>query len=339
MRTWPGFLPPLFALAVTAAATAGFRAITAGIAGDGLLAAAAVLAMVFGPSMLAVVWASALIMSRPHGLAVAAALAAAGGALVLGPLAAGLPTAGAVLAGLAAGLALGARWRLDAALAVVAGLLLVTMAPDVFHTDLDAQMDEMRQSFTTVLDQATPSSEGAPGRQEALERKALVLKELDTFTVIVSNFYPILVLGHLLGMALTVLLAAWGVVRLAGWRLPSWRPPAFGQWRVPFYVVWILIAGLGLVILGHPATMAVGRNAAVFAALLLSVQGVSLQFWVSARLLSLMGRIVFWTVMGLFLTPLVLASGVLLGLADQWLDLRGLDRVPPPTGGSNSKVV
>jgi hypothetical protein len=39
--------------------------------------------------------------------------------------------------------------------------------------------------------------------------------------------------------------------------------------------------------------------------------------------------------MGVFFAPLVLVSGVLLGLVDQWADLRRLDAVP----GDDDEVV
>jgi hypothetical protein len=141
------------------------------------------------------------------------------------------------------------------------------------------------------------------------------------------------VLLELLVRALMIMSLVWVTVRVWGWELPSWRPPRFGRWRLPFYLVWLLIAGLGLMILRHPVALTVGLNLALFAAILLAVQGVAVQVWVTGRMFSLLGRIVFWTVMGLFMTPLVLASGVLLGLVDQWLDLRGLERGSDPEGG------
>ena len=40
--------------------------------------------------------------------------------------------------------------------------------------------------------------------------------------------------------------------------------------------------------------------------------------------MSTLGRVIYWTVMGVFFVPLVLASGVVLGLVDQWWDIRRL---------------
>lgn len=330
MRSWPGFLPPLVALAATVGAAAAFSAAAAGNGGDDLVAAWAVALRDIGPVGLAVLWAAAMIMARPHVLAVLAAAVGGGAVLVLFPAPAALPAAGAAWAGLAAGLALAARWRLDAALAVVAGLMLSTVILDIVAVPLDDQLALVRESVTPLLEESIPAGADEAQRQQARQQ---LEKGLDSYFALVSRIYPLAVLGNLLGKALGILVLAWGLVRLCGYRLPSWRPPPFGAWRVPFYLVWTLIIGLGLVILAHPAAVTIGLNLVMFAALFLAVQGVAVQFWVTARMFSPLGRIVFWTVMGLFLTPLVLASGVVLGLADQWLDLRGLDRASPDSRG------
>ncbi len=275
------------------------------------------------PVVLAVVWGAALIMARPHRLAIALGVVAAGAVFAVLPVDLAVPLAGATAAGLAAGLALGARWRLDAALAVVAALLLSTVILDVIRVPVDDQMAEFRKSLTATLEKTIPA--GADEAQVAAEKQRIE-HILDQGEALATRLYPLSVLLYLLGGALTVLVLTWVVVRLGGWELPSWRPPPFRDWRLPFYLVWLLIAGLGLVILQYPVAVTVGLNVAILAAGLLAVQGVAVQFWVTGRLLSTTSRVVFWTVMGLFVTPLVIASGVLLGLADQWLDLRGLER-------------
>ena len=43
-------------------------------------------------------------------------------------------------------------------------------------------------------------------------------------------------------------------------------------------------------------------------------------------------RVLFWAIAGVFFAPLVLAAAVLLGLFDQWLDLRKLHNVPVDDG-------
>lgn len=322
-RSWPGYLPPVVALVATLAATLVLRVAEAGVAGDDVLAALLVLLRDAVPVFLAAGWGAALVMARPHRLAVAAAVLAAAAAFVLAAAATALAVAAAVAAGLAAGTALGARWRLDAALTVVAGLLLGTVIVDIAAVPLDDQLALLREKMTPVLEETIP-----PGADEAQreQERARIREWVDGSLAVVARLYPLAVLLNLLGKALTVLVLAWVAVRIRGWWLPSWRPPAFSRWRLPFYLVWLLIAGLGLVLMRHPAAVTVGLNVALLAAGLLAVQGVAVQFWVTGRVLSPLGRIFFWTVMGLFMTLLVLASGVLLGLVDQWLDLRGLDR-------------
>jgi len=322
-RTWPGFLPPAVALVATLAAALVLRFLVPAADGDEILLAGLALFRGTLPVVLAVVWGAALIMARPHRLAVIAGAGAAGAVFAVLPADLAVALAGATAAGLAAGLALGARWRLDATLAVVAGLLLSTVIVDVIRVPIDSQLDASRAWATAVLEKAIPA--GADEAQVAAEKQRIA-EIVARSEALAIRLHPLAVLLALLGEALTVLVMTWVVVRLCGWELPSWRPPPFSEWRLPFYLVWCLIAGLGLVLLRHPASETVGLNLAVLSAGLRAVQGVAVQFWVSGRLLSPLGRIVFWTVTGLFATGLIILSGVLLGLADQWLDLRGLER-------------
>ena len=69
-------------------------------------------------------------------------------------------------------------------------------------------------------------------------------------------------------------------------------------------------------------------NLALLAACVLSVQGIAVQFHVTGRLLSTWDGCVYWLVMGIFFAPLILASGVVLGLVDQWVDLTTPATVP-----------
>ena len=105
---------------------------------------------------------------------------------------------------------------------------------------------------------------------------------------------------------------------------------------MPFYLVWLLVAGIGMILARQAPLNWLGLNLALLAALVLSVQGLAVQVFVMGRMLSPMGRLMFWTVMGVFFTPLVIVSGTVLGLADQWLDFRGLDR---PDSDVDQKVV
>jgi hypothetical protein len=332
-RSGPGYLPPVVALGATLAAILVFRLAEAGPGTSDVLAAWLLLLRDGTPLVLAVAWGAALIMARPHRAALVAAAVAIGAAMVLGAAATALAVGAAVAAGLAAGTALGARWRLDAALAVVAGLLLGTVIVDIVAVPLDDTLALVRQQVTPVLEETIPP--GAEPAQRIREQER-IQAWLDEALALGARLYPLAVLVNLLARAMAVLVLTWVAVRLGGWWLPSWRPEAFGRWRLPFYLVWLLVAGLGLVLMRHPVAVTVGLNVALLAAGLLAVQGLAVQFWVTGRLLSPLGRIVFWTVMGLLLTPLVVASGAVLGLADQWLDLRGLDRGPRDQRGDRN---
>jgi hypothetical protein len=100
--------------------------------------------------------------------------------------------------------------------------------------------------------------------------------------------------------------------------------PAFHEWRLPFYVVWILCAGVGLVVLRLGDLSQLGINLTLIAALLLSVQGLAVQINLGARFFAPWVRIVFWALAAVLFAPFVLAGSAVIGLADQWLDWRRL---------------
>jgi len=323
MRSWPGILPPSVALAASLMATLVFAFAGSHSAASGAGAGLVAVALMPVPLIVAVIWAAALVMARPHrlaplaaGLWLAAALPVWGGPTTW-------PLAGHVAAGLVAGVALGARWRLDVALAGVTAALLPLSVWAVVQLPLADRLAESREELMSVVESTLPAGTDEDQRDRALAKER---EKLDEVLRLAERLYPFVLGLGLLAEALLILGAGWSVIRLAGWRLPAWRPPPFARWRMPFYLVWVLAAGLGLVVSRQPLAVTVGLNVALFAAALLSVQGVAVQFFVTARVLSPLGRVVFWTFMGLFFALLVLASGALLGLADQWLDLRRLDR-------------
>jgi len=327
MRFWPGYLPPLLALAASLLATLTFA-----LAGSHPLAAelgSGVVALILVPIpvTVAVVWAAGLVTARPHWLALAGAVAWLAVALPLWGGATTWPLAANVAAGLVGGVALGARWRLDAALAGVTAALLPLTVWTVVQLPVTDQLAAWRTEMISVLEREMPQTADADARQRALAQER---ERVDAVLELAGRLYPFVLAVGLLAEALLILTLGWVVVRVAGWRLPPWRPPPFTHWRLPFYLVWVLVAGLGLMISRQPLAVTVGMNVALFAAALLSIQGVAVQFFVTARVLKRLGRIVFWSVMGVFFTPLILTSGAVLGLADQWLDLRRLGRGPDP---------
>jgi hypothetical protein len=276
------------------------------------------------PIVVAVIWGGAVIMSRPHRLAPMAAIGWLLAAWLISPATSVWHLASYVAAGMVAGVALGVRWRLDLALGCIIVALLPLTIWSMMQVPVGAQADLMREEMAPLLEEAIPQGADPAQREQAL---AAQQKQFDQLLDLATSIYPFVLVVGLLIEGVIILVLIWLLVRIMGWALPSWRPPPFGRWRMPFYLVWVLAVGLGLLVTRRPLAVHAGLNVALLAAFLLSIQGIAVQFHATARLLSPLGRVVFWTVTGLFLTPVVMPLGVVLGLADQWLDLRGLDRV------------
>jgi len=329
-RPWPGYLPPLVAAAATLAACLLFDAATGAAVDEGTAGLLAVVLLPV-PLLVSVLWCGVVIAARPHWLVfpatgawLALALAVSSGDTVW-------PLASHAAAGLIAGFALGARWRLDAALGGVVIMLVPLTLWSVHELPVGEQLDMLETELLPLLEEALPESADVKQREHAV---AVQREWLEGQFDLWGRIYPFLLAAGLLGQALLVLVLGWVSVRIFGWRLPPWRPPPFARWRLPFYLVWLLAAGVGLMITRLPTAAAVGLNLALLSAMLLSVQGIAVQFHVSARFLSPLGRVVFWTLAGVFVAPMIMAGGVLLGLADQWLDLRGLNR---PAAGAGDE--
>ncbi len=226
-----------------------------------------------------------------------------------------------VAAGLVAGLAWRHRWRPDVALvgaaAVLAPLVIWAAVQMPVRDQLAAISD---QSLKALEQRAPPNTDPA----ELAKAREVGQQRFAQLTDMTLRLYPSLIATGLLGQALVILL----LVRVAGRRqglVPvGWGLPPFARWRLPFYLVWALAAGIGLLVTRRAPWADVGLNLTVLAAAILSVQGLAVQFHLSRRLLPPVGLVAYWTLMGLAFVPL-LATSALLGLADQWRDLRRLD--------------
>lgn len=329
-RPWPGYLPPLTAAAASLAACLLFDAVSRAAAAGAT--AGTLLAVVLLPVPLAVsvLWGGVVVAARPHWLVFPAALGWLALALLLSTGETVWPLASHAGAGLVAGFALGARWRLDAALGGIALMLVPLTIWSVNELPVGEQLELLEAELRPQLEQNLPATSDETQRAAALAAEERRLGEILDFF---GRIFPFILASGLLGQAVLVLVLSWVAVRIFGWWLPAWRPPPFARWRLPFYLVWLLAAGVGLMITRRPTLVSVGLNLALLAALLVSIQGIAIQFHVTARFMSPLGRVVFWTLVGIFAPPLILALGVVLGLADQWLDLRGLDRPPEEPGG------
>ncbi len=257
-------------------------------------------------------------------LAAAAWLAAAG---LTAPPPATLVVAAYVLAGLGVGRVLLADGRLDAALLAAAAPLAALSLWAMVGLPLADLLAESGRDLAATLERGLPAGLDEAARQAATAR---IEREVAAVGRALLRIWPaLLALGLLSQAALTVLLVRW----LGGrWgRVGRLRPlPSPARWRLPFYVVWALVAGLALLALRRDPAAGAGLNLVIVAAALLTLQGLSVQVDVVARALSPWGRALFWILAALFLAPVLLAASVLLGLVDQWLDLRRLAGGGPP---------
>jgi hypothetical protein len=139
--------------------------------------------------------------------------------------------------------------------------------------------------------------------------------------------YPaLLALGSLAALGV----AWWGYRRLA---LREAAPLGrFREFRFPDVLVWVLIAGLVLVLLPlGEAALRAGSNLLTFMAALYALRGL-------AVLVVLVGAapgflaVVLGALAILFLYPLVVAATLVVGLSDTWLDLRARRRAAPRPG-------
>jgi len=232
-----------------------------------------------------------------------------------------------VAAGLVAGAAWRRGWRPDVALLGTAAMIAPLVVWAALQMPVGEQMAAVGEQSLRMLEQQAP-----PGTDPAELAKAREIgrRRMEQLTSLATRLYPSLIGVGLLGQAALLLL----VVRLGGRRLAvvakGRRLPPFAQWRLPFYVVWALVAGIGLMLTRQAPLADAGLNLAVLAAAFLGVQGLSVQYHLSRRFLPPVMLVVYWTLMGLAFVPLV-ATSVLLGLVDQWRDLRG-----PVSGATNA---
>ncbi len=285
------------------------------------------------PLLLSVMWGWAWLMLRPQRLV----LVLGAGALVFGALLQPGPISWQAVcnmgAGLLAGWALQRKLRLDFAVALCALVLVPMVILAIKDVPVDEQLGLLRQDMTKVLEAGIPATASKDQRALALANEQ---HRVDLALAAAQKIYPTMIVLGLLAQGGVILALVWFFVRLAGGVSGGRRFGSFARFRVPYYVVWLLIVGVGLFLTRTEPMATVGLNLALLACLVLSVHGFAVQIAVVGRLLSPLGRFVFWMVMGVFFAPLVIVSGVFLGLADQWLDFRGLDR---PVVDEDEKVV
>ena len=321
----------MLAASVTLILTAVYAAALGGSEPADSLQVMVLLLLIPVPVGIAVIWGSAILASRPYLVAIAGAMVWFGLSYFLLPREVVWQLAGNVAAGLAAGLALGLRWRLDAALAAVAVALLPMILWAVIQVPIQEQLQMISQEMLGVLEDNLPEGASREQRILALEEET---RNLDRMSVLAARIYPFVIGMGLLGQGGIVLVLVLFSVRRLNIAVEGWVLPPFSRWRLPFYLVWLLVAGVGLMLTRAPYLATAGLNLALLVACVLSVQGIAVQFHVTNRILSKMGRLLYWVVMGTFFAPLILISGAVLGLVDQWADLRRLQAGPGDEDGN-----
>ncbi len=118
-------------------------------------------------------------------------------------------------------------------------------------------------------------------------------------------------------------IAWWGFVRLGtgGHRWPTLRP--LREFRFNDQLVWVMIAGLVLVLLPlGPVADRIGANLLFFMAGLYALRGLAVFVFLAGRSPSPLS-VVLGALAAVFLYHLVLTAALLVGLGDTWLDVRG----------------
>lgn len=278
------------------------------------------------PLLVPAFWTGVALTERRHGLARQASLAA----VVLGLVAAGVSAGLVVAVHVLAGNVVGTLWRRrgQALLVVLAGALC--LAPG-FWIGLDGQsVPELFATWGEVLreNHAAGLPEDLPASERAAAVAAFEAGLAGTLEV-QQRLWPSLVAFGLVVQAALILVAGRLLARLGGGEAPGPARLPFVTWRAPFATVWLLIGGLAASL--SPVGRGLndlGWNLVLASSVLLAIQGMAVLAWFGRRVLPPPVRGLFWIVGIGFFAPVLVGSGLLVALADQWWDLRRLRRPP-----------
>lgn len=307
--------------ALVAAALVSASLLVAAALGDGQVALTAALV---GNLMVPALWVAAVLLNRRLG----EVLAVLGGmALVVMAVAGvreGLMAACVGLAGVAGAVVLSRRWRVLPILGVAAVFLAPVLVLEMDGEGIVEATEALYAENRRALAEGPAAELTESERQAALaEYDAVVERMLATQ----RRFWPAMVLIGLMSQAALALGMGWLLTRLVVANPPRPARRRWEEWRAPFISVWTLIGGLAAVITGIQPLAMIGWNLVLLAGLLLVVQGLAVQSWLMRRLLPPVPRVLFWIMAAMFLAPVLLGGGLLIGLADQWMNLRR-DRSP-----------
>lgn len=266
-------------------------------------------------------WAAAWIERRGHSRVVLGGIGVVVAALAVAGAAVAVPLAEYIAAGLAAGWGMLRRWAWSSVIAVVA----VTLAPLAIWLAVATPIEELVTAQVEhergTIAAALPRDMDGADREAALSEQE---QRLDEFARIAVILWPGCIALMLVTVAFAIVAMAYGGVRWLAAGNGARPAVPFERWRLPFGLVWLLVIGLALVVTRQEEARVAGINVVFFAAVLLAVQGVAVQVYVVGRVVGTRWQILFWCVAGVFFARLVLAGGAVLGLADQWFDIRRL---------------
>lgn len=156
------------------------------------------------------------------------------------------------------------------------------------------------------------------GAETVTDLNPAFLASLDDLLSAHLNLYPSL-----------IALSSFGALGVAWWlyvRVSLGRSDGLGALRgfaFPDFLVWLVVAGVGLLLLGSAWAETVGTNTLVFMGVLYALRGLAVVIFFKGGV-SALGVLVGGLVT-LIAAPVVLGAAVMIGLGDTWLRLRPVD--------------
>ncbi|MDX2473430.1 MAG: hypothetical protein QNL91_06935, partial [Candidatus Krumholzibacteria bacterium] len=172
---WPGYAAPVAALLVTLLLTWVMALVVQGADVSAAVSGLAILMLLPAPLVVAVMWGGALLIGRPHRLATAAAVMWFVASWFLVPHEFVWQLLGQVAAGLLAGLALSQRWRIDAALLIIALALCPILVWTAVQVPVQEQLQIYSDEMLKTMEQNVPAGADDGQRAKALATEKLKL--------------------------------------------------------------------------------------------------------------------------------------------------------------------
>ena len=203
------------------------------------------------------------------------------------------------------------------ALYALAAVFLIIAAHALFRPGLVSELDwwvagELRTAAGRAYDLFTSLS--ASGTNAWAERLGATVFDWAEVQVVL---YP----AFLALAAIAALEVGWFVVgRFWGARSPL---GPLKEFRFSDQLVWVLIAGLALLVLPIGGLAGrLGENAMLFMGGLYMIRGIAVMAWLAAATITSGWVAAVWALCALLLYPMVAGAALAIGLSDTWLDLR-----------------